>query len=115
MNALRLMMPMAIVSSLLLPPMAHASLQQELDGKFGDMTNYTSPGTYETQRRGVISGGSFVNRSRIMQENLIGFVPPSASASCAGVDLYGGSFSFINTDQLVQLLRSIAANARGYA
>lgn len=115
MNALRLMMSLAIVSALHLPSLAHASLQQELDGMFGDMTNYTSPGTYETQRRGVISGGSFVNRSRIMQENLIGFVPPSASASCAGVDLYGGSFSFINTDQLVQLLRSIAANARGYA
>ena len=31
------------------------------------------------------------------------------------MDLFGGSLSFINADQIVQLLRSVAANAKGYA
>lgn len=106
---------LTVTLATLIPLTANATLQQELDTMFGDMTNYTAPGVFESQRRGVISGGSFVSRSRIMQENLIGFVPPSASSSCSGTDLFGGSFSFINSDQLVQLLRSIAANATGYA
>jgi len=115
MNALYRKILFSLVLALGLPLAARADLQQQLNSMFGDMSNYTPPGVFEAQRRGVISGGSFVNRSRIMEENLVGFVPPSYSAGCAGIDLNGGSFSFINGDQFVQLLRSIAANAKGYA
>ncbi|MTH94759.1 conjugal transfer protein TraH [Roseibium sp. RKSG952] len=36
-------------------------------------------------------------------------------AGCGGIDLYGGAFSFANSEQYTQLLRSIGANAAGYA
>ncbi|WP_422615877.1 conjugal transfer protein TraH [Photorhabdus cinerea] len=36
-------------------------------------------------------------------------------ADCGGVDLFRGSLSFINADQIVQLLQAVAANAKGYA
>jgi len=94
---------------------AQASLQDQVDSMYNDMTNYTAPGVFETQRRGVLSGGSFVARGHIMQENLIGFVPPGYNAGCGGLDLFGGSFSYVNSDQLVQLLRAIAANALTYS
>lgn len=97
-------------------PVAQAGdFQQEVDDMLGDMTNVTNGGAWETTRRGVVSGGSLSNRSRIMEPNIVSFRPPSADAGCGGIDMFGGSFSFINEQQLVQLLRSIASNAKGYA
>ncbi|MBB3267644.1 conjugative transfer pilus assembly protein TraH [Azospirillum sp. OGB3] len=92
-----------------------AGLQSQIDSLFGSMSNTTPPGVWETQRRGVFAGGQFTAKNRIMNENLISFVPPSFEAGCGGIDLFGGSFSFINADQFVQLMRGIAANAAGYA
>lgn len=94
---------------------ASAGLQDQLDSVFGDLTNATSPMLYQGQRRGAVIGGSFYARSRIMRPNLINFTPPSFRAGCGGIDLFGGSFSFINMDQFIQLLRNIGQNAVGYA
>ncbi|MEK9497171.1 conjugal transfer protein TraH [Photorhabdus sp. P32] len=90
-------------------------LQSEMDKLFNEMSNITPAGVYETQRRGVLAGGRFTTKTRIFDENLVSFAPPSWKAGCGGVDLFGGSLSFINADQIVQLLRSVAANAKGYA
>jgi conjugative transfer pilus assembly protein TraH len=38
---------------------------------------------------------------------------PSVKAGCGGVDIYGGSFSFINTDQIVATFKAVAQNAVG--
>lgn len=92
-----------------------AGLQSEMDSLFSGMTNVTMPGVYETQRRGVLAGGRVTTKNKIFNENLVSFTPPSWKAGCGGVDLFGGSFSFINSDQLIQLLRSVASNATGYA
>ena len=93
----------------------HAGLQQEMDSMFGSMTNVTNPTANIGQRRGVLSGGSVVMRNRIMNTNPIAMVPPSFGAGCGGIDLYGGSFSFVNQNQFMTLMRSIASNAGGYA
>ena len=93
----------------------HAGLQQEMDSMFGSMTNLTNPTANIGQRRGVLSGGSVVMRNRIMNTNPIAMVPPSFGAGCGGIDLYGGSFSFVNQNQFMTLMRSIASNAGGYA
>ena len=94
---------------------AYADLQQEMDGMFGTMTNFTAPTAHLGQRRGVITGGSLVARNGITNSNLVSFVPPSFSAGCGGIDLFAGSFSFINFNQFVQLMRNVAGNAAGYA
>ena len=91
------------------------ALQTKMDTVFGSMSNVTKPGVFETQRRGVLSGGSVYVRNPVMNTQLINFQPPSWNASCGGIDFFGGSFSFINADQFVQLLRTVAANAKGYA
>ncbi|GIB38970.1 conjugal transfer protein TraH [Vibrio cholerae] len=96
----------------------HASaegLQSEMDRLFNEMSNTTRPGIHQTQRRGVIAGGRVTTKARIFDENLVSFVPPSWKAGCGGVDLFGGSLSFVNADQIVQLMRAVAANAKGYA
>ena len=80
------------------------ALQTKMDTVFGSMSNVTKPGVFETQRRGVLSGGSVYVRNPVMNTQLINFQPPSWNASCGGIDFFGGSFSFINADQFVQLL-----------
>lgn len=97
------------------PNLSHASLQGEMDRFFGDMSNVTPPGVFENQRRGVISGGRYTTKSKIFDENLAYFAPPSWKGGCGGIDMFNGSFSFISADQIVQLLRQVAANAKGYA
>jgi conjugative transfer pilus assembly protein TraH len=92
-----------------------ASVDAELNNMFVDMSNFTAPGVWNSQRRGVISGGGFVARNRIANINLMSIVPPSFEAGCGGINVYGGSFSFINKEQFVGLMRNIASNAMGYA
>lgn len=94
---------------------AWASVDAELNNMFIDMSNFTAPGVWNSQRRGVISGGGFVARNRIANINLVSIVPPSFEAGCGGINVYGGSFSFINKEQFVGLMRNIASNAMGYA
>lgn len=78
------------------------------------MSNVTSAKAFKTATRGVVSGGSVQVRNKIFNDKLISFVPPSFNASCNGLDMFLGSFSFINADELVQLFRSIASNALGF-
>ncbi|HEY8096739.1 MAG TPA: conjugal transfer protein TraH [Methylobacter sp.] len=94
---------------------ASANLDNELKGMFTDMINVTPGGSYQTQRRGVITGGSIAMRNKVVNPNLISFVPPDIKGGCGGIDLFGGSFSFINGAQFTQLMRSIAQAAVGYA
>jgi conjugative transfer pilus assembly protein TraH len=77
--------------------------------------NATPGQVFETQRRGGITLGSVVARSRIVRPNFISMTPMSIRGGCQGFDLVGGSFSFINGEQLQQYLRSIASNALNYA
>lgn len=93
---------------------AHANLARQMDSMFGSLVNVTPSGAYKGQQMGAFFGGSVYVRNRITNMSLIGFVPPHVSAGCGGIDMFGGSFSFINAAQFKQLLRSIASNAGGY-
>lgn len=114
----RTLISLSVAACISIFPLGVASangLQSEMDKLFNEMSNTTPPGVYESQRRGVLAGGRFTTKTKIFDENLVSFSPPSWKAGCGGVDLYGGSLSFINADQIVQLLRAVAANAKGYA
>ena len=105
----------AVVLGLMAPALvtpAHASLADELDGMFA---NVTAPGSFNTTlRQGWVGGGVGI-RAPIRNITIISFDPPRLSAGCGGIDFFGGSFSFINSEQLIALLRAIAANAVGVA
>lgn len=95
-------------------PVLANDLQSQLNSMFGALSSSNDPRAYKTQRRGVLSGGSFYARNRINETHLVGFSPPKAEAGCGGLDLHGGSFSFINGQEFNQLIRNIAGNASGY-
>ncbi|RMD68184.1 MAG: hypothetical protein D6819_10005 [Gammaproteobacteria bacterium] len=92
---------------------AIAGLSDALDGMF--MSTSTMPGVYESQTRYGFVGGSMAMRSPIKNMNIVSIDVPRIRAGCGGIDLYMGSFSFINGEQFKALLRSIGANAVGYA
>ena len=94
---------------------AHADISSAMNDAFNSMSNFTRPGVFESQRRGVISGGSYYEREPVVSTDILSMQLPSVRAGCGGIDFFGGSFSFINADQFVQLLRAVAANAKGYA
>lgn len=89
-------------------------LEKTMADSLGGLSNTTTPKAFHTSTRGVVSGGSVQMRNKIFNNQLISFVPPSFNASCNGMDVFLGSFSFINADELIQLFRSIASNALGF-
>lgn len=92
---------------------AHAGILADMNGMF--MSNSTAPGTLSTRDRSGVFGGSFSMRTPVQSVNLVSFDKPRMSAGCGGVDLYGGSFTFINGQQLIQIFRNVASNAAGLA
>ncbi|MYM92700.1 conjugal transfer protein TraH [Duganella vulcania] len=103
------------VCALLAPLSSKANLQNEMQSMFHGMVNVTSPNAYVAQGRGVLTGGSINMRFRTMAAPQIGFVAPSMKGGCNGIDMFGGSLSFISMDQFIQLSKTIAQNAAGYA
>lgn len=94
---------------------ANPGIVGKMDEIFGDMSNVTRPGVYKTARRGIISGGGVSTRSRIVDTSLVNINLQTPTGGCGGIDAFAGSISFINADQFVELLPSIASNAKGYA
>lgn len=103
------------VAVLLSPALARASLENEMRGMFNSVVNITDGGYHKAMGRGVVAGPSVVIRNSRVRTDLINFVPPSLDAGCGGIDIFLGSFSFINSEQFIHLLQAIAANAAGYA
>lgn len=107
---LKKFIPVLLIS---ISPVASAGIMADLNTMF--MSNTTAAQTISTQDRVGVFGGSFVMRAPIKSANIVSFDPPRLDAGCGGVDLYLGSFSFINGQQLVALFRQVAANAVGLA
>jgi conjugative transfer pilus assembly protein TraH len=92
-----------------------ATLENEMQGLFDTMTNITDGGYHKGLGRGTVSGPSVVMRGNRVRTDLFNFVPPSINAGCGGIDMFMGSFSFIDADHFVNLMQAIATNAAGYA
>jgi len=94
-------------------PPAMSSVLADMNSMF--MSNSTAATTLKTRDRVGIVGGGFSMRTPVKSITIIAFDAPRLNAGCGGVDLFGGSFSFINSQQLVQIFRQVAANAAGLA
>ncbi|MDA0967639.1 MAG: conjugal transfer protein TraH [Proteobacteria bacterium] len=81
----------------------------------GGTSNATSGGSYEGQAAGYYSLGNVFARSKIKNKNFVSLQMPSHRAGCGGIDMFAGSFSYINADELISLFNSIASNAGAFA
>lgn len=105
-------------ASLVISPVASASVGNEMQQFFNDVGvagNVTGPSAFEGQSAGYYTGGSIYTRTPQKTVNPVNLQLPSARAGCGGIDLFGGSFSFINSDELVAMLKATASNALGFA
>lgn len=108
-----------ILVSILLASMSHSAIaanaiSKQMDDAFGSLSNVTSPKAYDTARRGVFSGGQVFIKNPTKRVTPVTVTAPSFSAGCGGIDIYGGSFSFINADQMIETFQAIGSNALGY-
>jgi conjugative transfer pilus assembly protein TraH len=81
----------------------------------GGSSNNTSGGSYEGQAAGHYSLGNVFARNKIKNKNFLSLQMPSHRAGCGGIDMFAGSFSYINADELIALFNSIASNAGAFA
>lgn len=106
---------LGISLSLVVNSTAHAEISdmQSFFNEVGVYGNATPANAFAGQTRNYVTGGSL--SVRIPQKNyqLATISPPRLSASCGGIDAFAGSFSFINSEQLVQMLQNIGNNAAG--
>ena len=97
---------------------AQANVESELNSFFNDMgaaANVTGPTAYEGQSAGYYTGGGVWTRFPQRTVNPVNVALPQVRAGCGGIDIFSGSFSFINSDEIVAMLKSVANNALGFA
>ena len=83
---------------------------------FSQMTTVSTSGqSFSTQKRSGYAFGMTSVRFHLHEPDLIQFTPPSMTAGCGGLDMFGGSFSLIKREELVQVARNIASGAAVYA
>lgn len=102
-----------LVCLLCTPLLANAGVLGDLNQMF--MSNVSQSGEIHTKDRVGVFGGSISMRAPVRAVTVVAFDPPRLNAGCGGIDLYGGSFSMINSQQLVQIFRQVAANSAGLA
>lgn len=89
---------------------------QKLFDDIGAYGNVSAPGAYHAQGMGVISGGSiFMRTPPGKNQSLVNVSLPSLKMGCGGIDLFGGSFSFLSKDKLIALFKNIGSHAAAYA
>ena len=94
---------------------AFGGVNEKMAEMFGAQSNITRPGVAESATRGVITGGNVTIRTPIAGPVGVPFDPPSISAGCGGIDLYGGNLSFPSKEQFIATGRAVVGNIGGYA
>tara|TARA_R110002074_G_scaffold124561_1_gene261105 strand:+ start:91 stop:1521 length:1431 start_codon:yes stop_codon:yes gene_type:complete len=104
-------------ASLIIAPVS-ANVGDSMDRFMDDMggaANVTGPTAFEGQSAGYYSLGNVWTRFPQKTTNIANLQLPSAKAGCGGIDIFAGSFSFINASEIVAMLKAVANNAVGFA
>jgi conjugative transfer pilus assembly protein TraH len=113
-----LMLCLAVGAQLAVSTAAVANTQSDMNAFWSDSlssANVTGPTAYQGQSAGYYTLGNVALRAPQESANIAAIQLPSVRAGCGGIDLFTGGFSFINSDQLVALLKATASNAVSYA
>lgn len=91
------------------------SAMDKFFNNLGTDVNTTNPGAFMDQSAGHYTAGGMMVRQKNRAYQPITISPPSFSAGCSGIDAYFGGASFMNGQQLGQLLRQMGTQAATYA
>lgn len=103
------MLPLGLTAA----PMATGGGLEDFYNSVSAYNNVTGPSAYEGQTMNIYTGGSLFMRTPSRNYQLLSVAAPSLRGGCGGIDAFAGSFSFINVDQFVAMLRNIGQNALG--
>jgi conjugative transfer pilus assembly protein TraH len=79
----------------------------------GGTSNITNPQFVKGQKAGYLSLGGIQYRSNSQNTQLASMQLPSLRAGCGGIDFFAGGMSFINSDQLLAMIKSIGSSSAG--
>ncbi len=74
-----------------------------------------SPASFQSQKRGYLSGGAFTARFDVDTEYLMSVSMPRLKMGCGGIDAYAGGLSFLDPDYLVEKFESMLGAAAAVA
>jgi conjugative transfer pilus assembly protein TraH len=97
---------------------AKADVAAQMNSFFSDAggaANVTGPSAYQGQTAGYYSMGNVWTRFPQKSVQPFNLQMPKVSAGCGGIDIFTGSFSFINGAEMVAMLKATANNALGFA
>ncbi|MCI1755316.1 MAG: conjugal transfer protein TraH [Sphingobium sp.] len=83
--------------------------------RVGGAANVNGPTAFQGQSAGYYSLGNVWTRFPQKTTNIANLQLPRARAGCGGIDIFAGSFSFINASEIVAMLKAVANNAVGFA
>lgn len=109
---------LALAATSLVTTSLHANVGDSMDRFMNDMggaANVTGPSAFQGQSAGYYSLGNVWTRFPQKTTNIANLQLPKARAGCGGIDIFAGSFSFINASEMVALLKAVANNAVGFA
>ncbi|WP_184090852.1 conjugal transfer protein TraH [Sphingomonas xinjiangensis] len=109
---------MVAAGGLIHTDIARADVAGQMNNFFnetGGAANVTGPSAYQGQSAGYYTGGNVWTRFPQKSVSPFNLQLPSARAGCGGIDLFTGSFSFINAAEMVAMLKATANNALGFA
>ena len=89
--------------------------QADWVGEWFDQSTSTSAGGYSNQQRGFYSAGGFSGRYRMTNDFLVTASPPRLEVGCGGIDLFGGGFTYLDPEYLVEKFERIIQAAPAFA
>lgn len=107
-----------LVISLSIAMPCFGSLEGELEkffNSYAELSNVSGPSAYQGQSGGYYTGGSIFVKTPPRNLRPATLQLPQYSAGCGGIDLFTGGFSYINSEQLVKMMRNIGNNAQSLA
>ena len=112
------LLAVALLAALLTPVAGSADVGRAMDqfvADAGGAATVTGPSAFAGQSAGYYSLGNIWTRFPQKTTSIANLQLPSARAGCGGIDLFAGSFSFINSSEIVAMLKAVANNAVGFA
>ena len=95
---------------------AYADVNSSMDSFWNNSLSSTvasGPSAFTGQQYGYYTFGNLSYRTPQTSVSTGSLRLPSVKAGCGGIDIFGGGFSYINSDQLVAVMKNAASNAIG--
>ncbi len=102
-----LMKTRSLITAIVFIMMASPAMADDWIDNWIQQATASGPNMFEGQKRGYASAGSLSMRFRNENDYLVSFAPPRFRAGCGGIDMFLGSFSYLEAEYLMEKLSRI--------